>query len=687
MGNMNYEDPDLWIEDGIKPSIKTNNQNKTDKPAEDKKPVSFKEALPLPYSFMKDNEPGLLSTNKPDLRMLIASGVLILINFVTTLLMYLSVLPNNFIVFYTYPVSLVLLVLAFKPKFSISLTKLKDNRFILLSLLAVTVLFFLVHYYNYKSSPWNNYGLFDDAAWDIFDCRLKCFTDDKFEMIFFDSGIGVISRELVFHYYIAFMFRLFGYNLFVFNLALNILGLVTVIFTMLTAHEITGNRYYTIASGLTLMFLPLEFTQVHMGHRYAICGPLLMISFFFLVSAYKRASLIRATIGGIFAGLTMSSAIMGKQYIYGLIAGLIVYGIILFVKQRKMFKDYIYTAVAAAVGFIASSAPLWAYIFTHSKEYNIREANLMREFFTRLTTEGFVVVRENLNSLMEVLFAKYSGLRQFSSTCPVFTWYYCLFFVIGVILLIMRKRYLTVFLSLIPIAGCLVSLAYDFRILIAAPFICLTITEGVYSAASIAGKLLRDDDKKNEIIASFVAALMIMPNLKYLTDLAGNPESEYLLPHTSVAVSRYMQDLAIGSETPNIDMKPDEFNRGNTNDRYDLYICVQYTYAHIHAYLGTEYSREMLKLCGDFPYVSQSEEDIRNHVRDTIQGYTVTDKDLMLAFEMSDKVAPIVTQLIATGLATPITETINVDGQDLTITRLYIANQDIEWFKYLTATI
>ena len=622
------------------------------------------------------------------IRLLAASAVLMLVSLITTILMYEEIIPNNFIVYFSYPLSMILLILAVRNKKLTTRSSLASNKATLIILLAVSVVYFVAHYYNYPNAPWSNYGLFDDGAWDIFDARLKCFTSSNLEMIFWDENIGLISRELVFHYYISLLFRIFGYNLAVFNAGLVILGWITVLFTMLSVKEISNNKFMTAASGILLTFLPLEFTQVNMGHRYAVCGPLLMISFYFLIRAFKRCSVINAVISGLFAGFTMSSAIMGKQYIWGLIASLVIYLVICFFKRKDYIVRGLTVASCVLIGFITSSSPLWAYILTHKDTYNIRESNLIKDFFQSFSETGFDVVRDNLKILFEVLFASDSGYRQFSIAYPALPWFIAIFFFGGLILMIKRRRFLTAILSVLPMAGCIVSYAYDFRILIAAPFIIMIVVETVFFIVKRAFELIKNkNDTVQAIVSSVIITAMMMPGFNYIFDLANDPNSQYLLPHDSVAVSRYIQDLAIGDDTPSIEMKNNEFNLPNTNDRYDLFACVRYSYAHVHAFLGSDYSRYILKLCGDFPYASQSDEEIRSHVRDTIAEYEPSGKDLMLAFEMSDQVEDIVKELKDTGLTEESTDEFNIDGNDLTITRLYIHSEDIERFRELAAGI
>ena len=622
---------------------------------------------------------------KTDKRFAIASLVFIVISFVMTLLMYKEVIPNNFIVWFTYPASVICLIFSLRKYRSLKIKDLISRKEMLIAGIGISLLYNLIHIYKIGEAPWNNFGLFDDAGWDIFDARLKCFRGDNFEMIFFDGPIGGISRELVFHYYISIFFRIFGYNLAVFNAALAVLGWVTVFFTFLSVKEMTENIWISICSALTLMFLPLEFTQVYMGHRYAICGPLLMISFYCVIKAYKNKSVLHAAVAGIFAGLTMASAIMGKQYLYGLIFLGLVYGIYYLIKKREELVNSISITLVGIVGYLSSTTPLYAYIVTHREQYNIRQDSMIKDFFRRIQESGMEPVKENIKALIEVLFGKETGLRQFSPGYPVFTWFYLIFFILGIVYLLWKKKFSSIVFALIPIAGCVIALAYDFRILISAPFIAFIITSGVFGTAEIIIRISKTKEYYGYIAAVVISVVCLSPQISYLKGLADDPNSLVHLPHHSVAISRYMQDLALGAEDPSIEMKDDEFNLGNTNDRYDLYIAIRGTYGHLHAYLGEESSREILKLTGDFPYVGQSDEDIRRNVYGTIQSYMPTGKDLMLAFEYSDRVEEIISELEGTGVAEVNYDTRDIDGLEVSVCTVYIHNDDIEQFRENTA--
>src|SRR5207249_1871373 len=97
-----------------------------------------------------------------------------------------------------------------------------DKRFLRVFVI-LALLFVVTHIWNFKTTPWNQNGLFDDAAWDIYFAKKYIFTHEPFQTAVSEG----IARETIFHYYITFFFVLFGYNLLVFNVALLILGLST----------------------------------------------------------------------------------------------------------------------------------------------------------------------------------------------------------------------------------------------------------------------------------------------------------------------------------------------------------------------------------------------------------------------------------------------------------------------------
>src|SRR3954452_23211234 len=130
----------------------------------------------------------------------------------------------------------------------------EDRRF--LRLFGVLALVFVIsHVWNFKTAPWNQNGLFDDAAWDIYFAKQHIFSHEPFQAAISEG----IAREVGFHYYIWPWFILFGWNLLTFNVALLALGVSTFIFTCLIVHELFRNSLVTIVSALVFNFLPLQF--------------------------------------------------------------------------------------------------------------------------------------------------------------------------------------------------------------------------------------------------------------------------------------------------------------------------------------------------------------------------------------------------------------------------------------------
>src|SRR3954469_8954886 len=180
----------------------------------------------------------------------------------------------------------------------------------------LTLVFIVSHIWNFKTAPWNQNGLFDDAAWDIYFAKKYVFTHEPFQAAVSEG----IAREVGFHYYITPFFLLFGYNLLTFNCALILLGLATFLFTCLIVHRLFGNYFVTVVSAVVFNFLPLHFIETFVGHRYAMAAPLMTASLYFLMTGFSGRSLFRVVLGGILAAFCVESAIMGKHFLMCLAA-------------------------------------------------------------------------------------------------------------------------------------------------------------------------------------------------------------------------------------------------------------------------------------------------------------------------------------------------------------------------------
>ena len=575
------------------------------------------------------------------------------------------------------------------------------NREIWIMAAAITVIYFISHLAGYNFAPWNNYGLFDDAAWDIFIAKERCFQGDMFELIYWDGEIGIISRELLFHHYIALLFRLFGYNMFVFNMGLVFLGWITVLFTALLAYEIFQSPIYGFLTGFVLNFLPLEYTQVFMGHRYAICGPMMMVSLYFFCRAARdiksKYAARRALAGGIFAGLAMESAIMGKQYLWALIACLLC---LLFVyrQQPEILKRAAILILAAGLGYILTAFPLYAYILTHPGVYRARESSLIREFFERLGAEGRSVMWEKISSFFNMVFAARADHRQFSRFYPILTIPMAICVFPGIVIAWLKKYYFVFFMIAIPAAGCLVSGSYDFRVLIAAPFLTFALLFGLIWIVEslerllifLKNKRLKSKKYKNpgviiipggtRMIIGCAACLMTFPGMIYISDTARDPDSEYLLNHADLMASRYIQDVVTGSETPDFTMKYNEFNRPVKNHDFDVFAATRTSFAHVHAFLQPYDSRRILGLLNDRPYISQDEADMRRSIAETLSDYHPSGKSLKLVFEYDEKIDGILDDFTGILGRSPSSRTGTRDGKTVVMMEYQISPDELPAF-------
>ncbi|MDP4182039.1 MAG: hypothetical protein Q8942_13230, partial [Bacillota bacterium] len=289
--------------------------------------------------LIKSIKPGLSDYNSVKRTWLLMAIIFSVICLVSTALHYTGAAPGNPFTWLAWIISVVFIfsyAIEFKG-FKKDLSFIKSKR--LWFYITLTVLFFVSHLWNYHNLPWNDKGLFDDGAWDIYFSKKYIFSGQPFQAAFFDQ-VGYISREVVFHYFITFFFKLFGYNLLIFNIALTVLGYITFIFTTLLAERLFKNKYVTIVTAIVFNFLPLRFMHTYAGHRYAIAAPMIMASFYFTYTGFHMKSKVRLVLGALFAAFAVDSSVMGKQYLYGIIFGSIIVAIIYWkeIMKKEMLK-------------------------------------------------------------------------------------------------------------------------------------------------------------------------------------------------------------------------------------------------------------------------------------------------------------------------------------------------------------
>jgi hypothetical protein len=539
----------------------------------------------------------------------------------------------------------------------------------------VTLLYWVTHLWNYNGSPWNSNGLFDDAAWDIYFANIHAFRPPYAPAVF--DTVGYISREVVFHYYITVFFKLFGYNLLVFNVSLLVLGFITVLFTVLVIQAIFRRPVVTFLSAVTLNFFPLHFTQIFMGHRYAIVAPLMMVSYYFLYTSWVSRSRVRAAVSGVFAALCTGSAIMGRQYLYGLVIAGVCFLFVPGIREKIRQNARIIAVWLAA--FAVTSAPLVSYVVWHWPVYFVREQGLGADFIHAVLANGIRGITPYATQIAELFFSPHSYRRQFLTDFTVIPLPYILLLLPGFFFAWKRKRYEVVWLSLVPVAGAFISGAYDFRVLMAVPFWVITIAMSVDRVLSIRKLYVR---KVFLFITSLVMAAGLVPAFGYLWRIDHDPNAIYLLPHTDVAVSRLVQDIAAGEANPSSAMKRNEFNRRDTRATYDLLVAPYSSYAIMHLYLQHYEDKKILAFTNGGIQLLKTPEELFRDNRAAIAGYKEHGKDLLLLWQVSPTSQPVIrffSEFRMLGGERTVSDT--VDGRTFSLYMLTISKQNITGFQ------
>lgn len=508
-------------------------------------------------------------------------------------------------------------------------------------ILFTTFIYFLSHLWNYNIAPWNNFGLFDDAAWDIYFAKNHVFNHTPYQAAFFDS-VGVISRETLFHYYASAAFKLFGYNLEVFNGSLIILGFFTVLFTTLLAQESFSNIIISVLVALITNFFPLIFLNVFVGHRYVIALPLMMASYYFLYSGFRLSSKRRVFFGGLFAGLCIESSVMGKQYIIALLGTALLW--LIANRKSPLQKIKFSLAWTFIFSFFITAAPLLVYIYYAGPLYSIRESSLIHIFVDNFKTYGMHGLQTNYQAFKNVFFGPFTYARRFLPDFLAIPWGYYPLLLVGSIISVVKKRYEIFLISAVTLAGAFVAGAADYRILLAGGVWVLAMAFALDESFKFAFQKKSSLKRNVALILFFSFLLGLVPSVQYLFKLSIDPKRIFYFSHKDVAVARYIQDVVAGEQNPTVDMKQNEFNRNYTrpNLETDFLFCPETGYAVTHLYLQNYNDNKILSLCLNAPYnLFQVDEILRINLN-TIKNYTPVNNDLQLMWQVSDKITPVI---------------------------------------------
>lgn len=501
----------------------------------------------------------------------------------------------------------------------------------------IILLYWLTHLWNFSSAPWNQYGLFDDAAWDIYFAKDRIVSGDFYQAAFFDE-VGYISRETVFHYYIVAFFKIFGYNLLVFNIALLFLGFVTVFFTTLIVDTLFRNTWVTLISAVIIDFFPLHFTHIFMGHRYAMASPLMVVSLYYLYTSLESKSFFRAGVSAFFAALCLGSSVMGKQYIMGLFAAAIL--IILFGRRKSKSTENTSVILVWVAGFVIGCVPLLVYIAFNYDSYIIREKGLLLEFINQFTASGFLGIKSYTDQLVEIFFADQTFRRQFLYDYVIIPLPYYVLLFSGLLISVVKSRFEIFLLAIIPVVGALLSGPYDFRVLLSVPIWVIGMMFLPHFVITYQKHRLQTVRPALVSIIIFVIMAGLLPSVDYLWKVSSDKDHIYLLPHKDVAVSRLVQHIVAGDTKPSHNLKKSEFktNAVTSSVSYDTLVCPYSSYAIMHLYLQDFDDKKVLALCNQGIQLLKTPKEILDDNLTAIANYRNVGKDLKLIWEMSPKV-------------------------------------------------
>jgi hypothetical protein len=501
----------------------------------------------------------------------------------------------------------------------------------------LALLFVVCHIWNFKTAPWNQNGLFDDAAWDIYFAKNHVFTHEPFQVAYPDG----IAREAIFHYYITFFFLLFGYNLLTFNVSLLILGMTTFLFTALLIHRLFNSYLVTIVSALVFNFLPFHFIQTFIGHRYAMAAPLIMSSLYFLTTGFTNRSPFRIALSAVLAALCLESAIMGKQFLMCLAAAVILYVIIDY--KRSVTKEKAGYAIIFVLGLVAALIPLIVFAYYYPIVYFGHESDLTALFLQAYKNRATGALKPYVTGLTEIFFAPYSYGRLSMHNFVLIPFYYYAFLVPGLLIALSRKRFEFVLMAIVPVVGAFVSSAYDFRVLHAAPFWIILMAFTFHALTRLRTfRVVRRYALHVGIfvIAGFAVFAGLLPSIRFLYSRSKDPYSINLLGQHEVAVARFLRDVIAGVPHPSMRRRPNEFKKlpGLPEPAYDAFVCNELGYAVTHLFLQDYNDKRIMSFCDQMPMLDHSEANVFATNKKVLSNYDGS-KGVMLIWETSGKAA------------------------------------------------
>src|SRR5262245_17078788 len=315
------------------------------------------------------------------------------------------------------------------------------------------ILFFAIsHLWNFRTAPWNGDGLFDESGNDL--GYLKSNIIGHPYQAAWPSGI--ITREILFHYYVWGFLKLFGFNILSYEAALLCIWLTTFVFTLVLVDLFFESYIVTSVTALLFNFLPFAFIYTFVGYRYPITTLFCVASVYFLHLGFRRASYFALSLGGIAAGLCLASSIPGKQYVLALIIAAPLYTVFYW---KSLKRTVAWSSLVVIVySFLAAAAPILCYIIFNWETYKYYEGTYLHQFWNAVRgTPAPHDIRYYVTGLWNCFFAaQYWPRLLFPDFWPIPLPYYWLLLP-GFVLALWQKRFEIVALAMLPVVGVFVS--------------------------------------------------------------------------------------------------------------------------------------------------------------------------------------------------------------------------------------
>jgi DNA-binding beta-propeller fold protein YncE len=538
------------------------------------------------------------------------------------------------------------------------------------------LLFIVSHLWNFRTAPWNGDALFDESGWDLW--YLKSYViGHPFQPAWFHAPI---SRETLFHYYVWGFLRLFGFNILAYQAALFVIWLTTFVFALLIVDLLFESYVVTSITALIFNFLPFAFIYTFAGYRYPMATALAVTSLYFLHAGFRNGSPFCLSLGGIAAGLCLTSSISGKQYLLALVIAAPLYGVFYW---RRLTQPVTWTSLATVVfGFLAAAVPTLLYVVFNRNEYTLYETSFVRDFWHAMQSAPFPNgIRPFTKQLWNCFFAV-PGPRFFiPDALPIPLPYYW-FLLPGAVLALWYRRFEIVLLAIIPVLGAFIAKAIENRLLLPIPFWVILM------AFTFAGLLKLRRWPGVQILLGAVAALILLdgliPSIRYIYGKTKSPFSIYHYAQEEVAVSRFLKHVVAGQEHPGPPrLEANEFNRirGIPDPPYETFICPREAYSIIHLFLHDYDDAKVLSFCGGTPFYVMSEQDVWNANKRAILNYAPGSKDLKLIWERDPKTEKIVRMFqTLRDLGTEDSLSFSFGGRGRTFYVLNIPNKNIQQF-------